>query len=131
MWNNVKTTVLLAGQTGLLLAIGEVWGGQRGLVFALVLAAVMNLGSYFFSARIALAMSGAQPVEREQAPRLYQIVERLAAKASIPTPKIYFIPTDSSNATAGTFSAFTAAITSTVSRATSSGCQSPSTVTNP
>ena len=42
MWNNLKTTILLAGMTGLLLAIGQLWGGERGLVFALVLAAVMN-----------------------------------------------------------------------------------------
>jgi heat shock protein HtpX len=98
MWNNLKTTVLLAGLTGLLLAIGEIWGGQRGMMFALVLAAVMNLGSYFFSDKLAIAMSGAKPVAREQAPRLYQIVERLAAKANIPVPKIYFMPTDSPNA---------------------------------
>ena len=98
MWNNLKTTVLLAGLTGLLLAIGQIWGGQRGMMFALVLAAVMNLGSYFFSDKLAIAMSGAKPVAREQAPRLYQIVERLAAKANIPVPKIYFIPTDSPNA---------------------------------
>jgi heat shock protein HtpX len=98
MWNNLKTAVLLAGLTGLLLAIGQLWGGQRGMMFALVLAAVMNLGSYFFSDKLAIAMSGAKPVAREQAPRLYQIVERLAAKANIPVPKIYFIPTDSPNA---------------------------------
>ena len=98
MWNNLKTTVLFAGLTGLLLAIGQLWAGQRGLMFALVLAAVMNLGSYFFSDKLAIAMSGAKPVAREQAPRLYQIVERLAAKANIPVPKIYFIPTDSPNA---------------------------------
>jgi len=98
MWNNFKTTLLLAGLTGLLLAIGQTWGGQRGMVFALVIAAVMNLGSYFFSDKIALAMSGAQPVARDEAPRLYQIVERLAAKANIPVPKIYFMPTDSPNA---------------------------------
>ncbi len=98
MWNNLKTTILLAGLTGLLLAIGQLWGGQRGLTFALVLAGVMNLVSYFFSDKIALAMSGAQPVSRDEAPRLYSIVERLAAKANIPVPKIYFIPTDSPNA---------------------------------
>ena len=98
MWNNLKTTVLLAGLTGLLLAIGQLWAGQRGLMFALVLAAVMNLGSYFFSDKLAIAMSGAKPVARDQAPRLYQIVERLAAKANIPVPKIYFMPTDSPNA---------------------------------
>jgi heat shock protein HtpX len=84
--------------TGLLLAIGQLWGGQRGLTFALVLAAVMNLGSYFFSDKIALAMSGAKPIAREENPRLYQIVERLAAKANIPVPKIHYIPTDSPNA---------------------------------
>ena len=98
MWNNLKTTVLLAGLTGLLLAIGQWWGGQRGLTFALVLAAVMNLGSYFFSDKIALATSGAQPISREEGPRIYEIVERLAAKANVPVPKIYMIPTDSPNA---------------------------------
>ncbi len=98
MWNNFKTTILLASLTGLLLAIGELWRGQQGLVFALLLAGVMNLGSYFFSDKIALAMSGAQPISRDEAPRLYSIVERLAAKANVPVPKIYFIPTDSPNA---------------------------------
>jgi heat shock protein HtpX len=98
MWNNLKTTILLAGMTGLMLAIGEWWGGQNGMIFALVIAAVMNLGTYFFSDKIALASSGAKPISREDGPRIYQIVERLAAKANIPVPKIYFIPTDSPNA---------------------------------
>jgi len=98
MWNNLKTTILLAAMTGLLLGLGQLWGGQRGLTFALVLATVMNLGSYFFSDKIALATSGAQPISREEGPRIYQIVERLAAKANIPVPKIYMIPTDSPNA---------------------------------
>jgi len=98
MWNNVKTTILLAGMTGLVLAIGNLWAGKNGLVLALVIAAVMNLGTYFFSDKIALASSGAQPISREDGPRIYQIVERLAAKANIPVPKIYFIPTDSPNA---------------------------------
>src|SRR5579863_7546838 len=98
MWNNLKTTFLLAALTGILLVFGEAMGGQRGMELALVLAAVMNLGSYFFSDKIALASSGAQPISREENPRIYQIVERLAAKANIPVPKIYFIPTDSPNA---------------------------------
>ena len=98
MWNNFKTTILLAGLTGLLLAIGQLWGGQQGMMIALIFAGVLNLGSYFFSDKLAIAMSGAQPVSREQAPRLYEIVGRLAAKANIPTPKIYFIPTESPNA---------------------------------
>ena len=84
--------------TGLFLLVGELWGGEQGIVLALVLAAVMNFASYFFSDKLALAMSGAQPVSREEAGRLYSIVERLAAKANIPVPKIYFIPTDSPNA---------------------------------
>jgi heat shock protein HtpX len=98
MWNNLKTTILLAGLTGLFLAIGQLWGGRQGLILALILAAVMNLGSYFFSDKIALAASGAKPIARDENPRIYQIVERLAAKANIPVPKIYFIPTDSPNA---------------------------------
>ncbi|HEV2234452.1 MAG TPA: M48 family metalloprotease [Terriglobia bacterium] len=98
MWNNIKTTFLLAAMTGLLLAVGQLWGGEQGLIFALVMAAVMNLGSYFFSDKIAIAMSGAQPISREDGPRIYQIVERLAGKANVPTPKIYMIPTDSPNA---------------------------------
>jgi heat shock protein HtpX len=98
MWNNLKTTVLLAAMTGLLLAVGEFWRGQQGLIFALVVAGVMNLGTYFFSDKIAIAMAGAQPISRQEGPRVYQIVERLAAKANIPVPKIYLIPTDSPNA---------------------------------
>ena len=98
MLNNLKTTLLLAAMTGLFLLVGELWGGEQGIVLALVLAAVMNFASYFFSDKLALAMSGAQPVSREEAGRLYSIVERLAAKANIPVPKIYFIPTDSPNA---------------------------------
>ena len=98
MWNNLKTTILLAAMTGLLLVIGEAFGGQRGMTFALVLAAGMNLFSYFFSDKLALKMSGAKPIAREENPRIYQIVERLAAKANVPVPKIYYIPTDSPNA---------------------------------
>lgn len=98
MWNNIKTTGLLALLTGVLLAIGGLWGGQSGMMIALVIAAVMNFGSYFFSDKIALSTSGAVPISREDGPRIYQIVERLAAKANIPVPKIYLIPTDSPNA---------------------------------
>jgi len=98
MWNNLKTTVLLAALTGLLVLFGDYWGGQDGMVLFLIIAAVMNLGTYFFSDKIALATSRAQPISREEGPRIYQIVERLAAKANIPVPKIYMIPTDSPNA---------------------------------
>ena len=98
MWNNFKTTLLLALMTGVLLVVGEAIGGRQGLIFGLVLAAVFNFGSYFFSDKIALRSSGAVPIAREEQPRIYSIVERLAAKANIPVPKIYMIPTDSPNA---------------------------------
>jgi heat shock protein HtpX len=96
--NTLKTALLLTSLTLLLLFIGEYFGGQNGLILAFLFAGVMNFVSYFFSDKIALAMYRAQPVTREQAPRLYQIVERLTAKTGLPMPKIYVIPTDSPNA---------------------------------
>jgi heat shock protein HtpX len=78
--------------------LGQVFGGQRGLVLAFGLAFVMNFASYFFSDKIALAMYRAQPVSREQLPRAYEVVERLTQKMGIPMPKMYVIPTDSPNA---------------------------------
>lgn len=98
MWNNLKTTVLLAAMTGLLLFVGAIFAGRQGLIFAFVLAVIMNFSSYFFSDKLALSMSGAVPIARDEGPRIYQIVERLAAKANIPAPKIYLIPSDSPNA---------------------------------
>ena len=68
MWNNIKTTALLGLLTGVLLMIGGLWGGRSGMIIALVLAAVMNFGSYFFSDKIALSMCGAQPISREDSP---------------------------------------------------------------
>ncbi len=96
--NTLKTALLLTSLTLLLLFIGQYFGGQNGLIVAFLFAGVMNFVSYFFSDKIALAMYRAQPVTREQAPRLYQIVERLTAKTGLPMPKIYVIPTDSPNA---------------------------------
>jgi heat shock protein HtpX len=96
--NALKTTVLLASLTGLFLAIGWTVGGENGMVFALILAAVMNFVSLFFSDKIVLAMYQAQPVTREQAPVLYDIVERLAMKAAIPLPRVYVIPDRALNA---------------------------------
>lgn len=84
--------------TGLLLVIGSIWGGERGMIFAFGIAAVVNLGSYFYSDKIAIATSGARPIAREDGQRIYQIVERLAAKANVPVPRIYMIPTESPNA---------------------------------
>jgi heat shock protein HtpX len=83
--------------TGLILFIGSFWG-EYGLTIALVMSILMNFGSYFFSDKIALSMSGAVPVTREQAPRLYSIMDYLCARSGIPMPKMYMIPEDSPNA---------------------------------
>jgi heat shock protein HtpX len=98
MGNTFKTAFLLTALTLLLMFVGRVFGGQNGMLIALVLAAVLNFVSYFFSDKIALAMYRAKPVTREELPRAYQIVERLTQKIGIPMPKIYVIPTDSPNA---------------------------------
>jgi heat shock protein HtpX len=93
-----KTTFLLTALTLLLLFLGQAFGGQRGMTFALVIAIVMNGTAYFFSDKIALKSSGAQPISREQSPRLYAVMERLAAKAKLPMPKLYMIPQPAPNA---------------------------------
>src|SRR5436305_4559199 len=98
MGNTFKTAFLLTALTLLLLFIGRALGGQNGMIFALVLAAVMNFIAYFFSDKIALATYRAQPVTREQLPRVYQVVERLTQRIRLPMPKIYVIPSDSPNA---------------------------------
>jgi heat shock protein HtpX len=98
MGNVFKTTLLLTAMTLLLMLAGRAFGGQRGMLMALVFAAIMNFVSYFFSDKIALAMYRAQPVTREDLPRVYNIVERLSQKVGLPTPKVYVIPTDSPNA---------------------------------
>src|SRR5438128_4661075 len=98
MGNTFKTAFLLTALTLLLMFIGRFFGGQNGMLLALVFAAVMNFVSYFYSDKIALAMYRAQPVTREELPRAYQTVERLTQRIGLPMPKIYVIPTDSPNA---------------------------------
>jgi heat shock protein HtpX len=98
MGNTFKTAFLLTAMTLLLMLAGRAFGGQRGMLIALIFAGVMNFVSYFFSDKIALAMYRAQPVSREDLPRVYNIVERLSQKVGLPMPKIYLIPTDSPNA---------------------------------
>jgi len=98
MGNTFKTALLLTVLTLLMMTIGRYFGGQNGMLLALVIAGVMNFVSYFFSDKIALATYRAQPVTREQLPRVYAIVERLSQKMGIPMPKLFVIPTDSPNA---------------------------------
>ena len=94
----LKTAFLLTALTLLLLFLGLAFGGERGMTLALVFAVLMNGTAYFFSDKIALMSSGAQPISKEQAPRLYEVMERLAAKSNLPMPKMFLIPQDAPNA---------------------------------
>jgi heat shock protein HtpX len=94
----LRTGAILILLSVLLVIAGGAIGGRGGLQIGLAMAVVMNFVSYFFSDKIALASSGAQPVSREQLPRLYDVMERLAAKANIPVPKLYVVPDMAPNA---------------------------------
>jgi heat shock protein HtpX len=94
----IRTGAILILLSVVLVVAGGAIGGRGGMQIALVIAVVMNFVSYFFSDKIALKSSGAQPVTREQLPRLYQVMERLAAKANIPVPKLYVVPDAAPNA---------------------------------
>jgi heat shock protein HtpX len=96
MPNGLKTVLLLGLLSGLLLAIGDLAGGPNGMVIALVIAAVMNFGSYWFSDKLVLRMYRAQEVGPGD--RLYSIVERLSRQAGLPMPRVYIIPDASPNA---------------------------------
>lgn len=100
--NAVKTVLLLGLLSGLMLLLGEAFGGRNGLYIGLGLAVVMNFFSYFFSEKMALAMYSAQPVTPEQNSsiyaRVYPIVAGLAQRMNIPMPKLWLIPDDSPNA---------------------------------
>jgi heat shock protein HtpX len=94
----IRTTILLATLTGLLVAIGAAVGGPSTAATFLVIGLVLNFVMFWFSDKIALKMSRAQPLSEEEAPRLHQIVRELAFSAGIPMPKLYMIPQDQPNA---------------------------------
>ena len=96
--NSMKTAMLLGLMTGLLLVVGYFLGGTNGMIMALIVSAVMNFVSYFFSDKIALASFKAQPVTEAQAPKLYAIVQRLSSKAGIPMPRLYVVQSPALNA---------------------------------
>lgn len=96
--NRLKTMMLLAALTALVLFLGQAIGGRQGLYIALFFAAVMNFGSYWFADRIVLSMYHAQPIAREEAPDLYRMTERLAQRAGLPMPRLYVLPEDTPNA---------------------------------
>ena len=96
MPNGLKTALLLGALSGMLLLLGEYLGGQQGLILAFAFAALMNLGSYWFSDKIVLRMYHAQEVGSSHP--LYQMTQRLAQKAGLPMPQVYIIPDSSPNA---------------------------------
>ncbi|MBN1585964.1 MAG: M48 family metalloprotease, partial [Candidatus Omnitrophica bacterium] len=96
--NTMRTGVLLTVLTVILIWMGQAIGGGAGASFAFLLAIGMNVGSWWFSDRIVLAMYRAQPIERHQAPELFGIVEECAMRAQIPTPKVYVLPQAAPNA---------------------------------
>jgi heat shock protein HtpX len=98
MTNTLKTTLLLASLTGLLVVIGYFLGGSGGMLLFFGLAVVMNLGAYWYSGDIALRMAGAREVSEAQAPELYRIVAEVATYAGLPQPRVAIIENPSPNA---------------------------------
>lgn len=88
----------MAGITALLAVCGNLLGGSTGIVIAIVLAIVMNFGTYWFSDKLVLKMTRAVPLTEPQAPELFRATQQLAERANIPMPRLYVIPDDSPNA---------------------------------
>jgi len=96
--NTMKTVLLMALMTVLLVLVGGLLGGESGMIIAFLIAAVMNFGSYWFSDKIVLRMYRAREVTRAEEPELCQTVEELVGQAGLPMPKVYIIPGDQPNA---------------------------------
>jgi heat shock protein HtpX len=96
--NQFRTVALLGLLSGLLVAIGYTLGGTSGAFMGLIFAAVSNLGSWYFSDKIALAAYGAQPIGPQDSPDLYQMVQRLSERAGLPMPGVYIVPNPGANA---------------------------------
>lgn len=93
-----RTALLLAGMTGLFLAIGYMIGGEGGMLIAFVIALGMNAFSYWNSDKMVLRMYGARPVDAQSAPQFYQLVADLAKRADLPMPKVYIMENPQPNA---------------------------------
>jgi len=98
MSNSIKSVLLLGTMTALLVFIGQIIGGNTGMILAFGLAVVMNIGSYWFSDQIALRMAGAREVSPEEAPQLHSIVDELAYRAGLPKPRVAIVESPSPNA---------------------------------
>lgn len=98
IFNQIKTALLLGALTALLLFIGALLGGQQGLMIGLLFSLLMNVGAFFFSHKIVLAMYRAQELPKSKAPKLHEMIEEICLKAELPKPKVYLIPTETPNA---------------------------------
>jgi len=96
--NMMKTFVLLTGLTMVLLFAGHLIGGQQGMLMALVMAGLMNLGAFWFSDSIVLAAYGAREVTAAEAPEFHGMIRELAERGGLPMPRVYIIPSPSPNA---------------------------------
>jgi heat shock protein HtpX len=96
--NTLRTTILLAVLTALLIWIGDMLGGRQGAIIALLLAGGMNFFSYWFSDKIVIKMYGGQEVTAQDDPELYGLVQDLAQRAGLPMPRVYVLPQDTPNA---------------------------------
>lgn len=98
MTSQVKTMLLLALLSGIIIVLGGLLGGRGGVIIAFALAIIMNVGSYWYSDKIVLSMYRAREVSPEEAPTLYRIVEEMARNANIPTPRVCVVPEEAPNA---------------------------------
>ena len=96
--NSIKTTMLMALLMALMVALGGIFAGHTGMTIMLIIALGMNFFSYWFSDRMVLSMYNAQEVDRQSAPELYGLVEKLAGRAGLPMPRVYIINEDAPNA---------------------------------
>jgi heat shock protein HtpX len=94
----LKTVVLLAALGGILVGAGYLIGGPQTAILFLFISVAINMGSWFFSDKIALAASRAKPISEEEDPRLYEMVRELTTRAGLPMPKLYVIPQEQPNA---------------------------------
>ena len=98
MWNQIKTVLLLASMSGLVLVAGFLMGGRMGLTVALGFAILMNFGMYFWSHKLVLKMYRARPASKKDYPHFHKVIEEIAFKLNLPKPALYIVPTQTPNA---------------------------------
>lgn len=98
MGSRIRTTILLAVMTVVIMWVGKMIGGTGGMIIALLVAGGLNFFSYWYSDKMVLKMYKAKPVSRQEAPEIYELVEQLCQKAGLPMPELYIIPQEAPNA---------------------------------